>query len=121
MPVPLAGSPSSDNSDSSQAATPSASLLAVTSSASAKISSWALATATLRQPAHSNIGTSFGMSPNTSTSLGSMPNSAATTARPAPLSTPAAVISTYPRPAWVTAASSVGTTRRATASNSSAV
>ncbi len=60
----------------------------VISSAAARTSGCALATATRPQPAHANIGRSLGMSPKTSTSAGSTPSAWATTASPVALSTP---------------------------------
>src|SRR3712207_5724516 len=98
-----------DSNLSRNTATPSSSLVSVTSSAAASTDGCAFATATRCQPAHPNIGRSLGMSPNTSTSAGSTPTASATTARPVPLSTCGGQISTTFRPAWVTDATYGGT------------
>ena len=65
---------------SSTRATPSSVLGAVTSSAAARTSGWALPIATPR-PAHRSIGRSLGMSPNASTSAAVIPSGAAISAQ----------------------------------------
>src|SRR6185312_15740144 len=77
-------------------ATPSSSLVCVTSVATASTSGWACAIATARPPAartHSKAAMSLGMSPKTTMSAASTPWRAATLARPVALVIPSAEIS----------------------------
>ena len=80
-------------------ATPSASFDGATRSAAASTSGCAFATATPR-PADNSIGTSFGASPNATTSAAWMPRSAHTDASALALLTPAAATSRKGPPEW---------------------
>jgi pimeloyl-ACP methyl ester carboxylesterase len=106
------------NSRSSTRATPSSSLLAVTSSATARTSGCAFSTATAC-PAHASMGRSLGMSPKATTSQASTPCCSASEARPEALLMPLALISSRPSDdEWVHSASAPSDDRAASSSSS---